>query len=290
MSETTSITVAKIAIEAPIVSFRYPHFLIGRQPTFDMPPPSTIFGLVAAAIGYWPDFPIQFAYRFTFRSRCGDLEHQHIIQRSSGKLPVDIVDPLWRSPEPTPGKRLTKKQLQPKLLQKTTEATVQPHVRDFLFDVRLELFVTPSELVDAFRSPVFAVVLGRSQDLASIRSIDRVDLPRAIQGYVEHTILPAELRRRLPWGVTTLMPKYVGPAPERYASFAPYIVLRERVFVGENLAAGTTNAIRTNAGEPEYQWFADPDSPNDRSGQRLLWFHSIDPRDGKEVQVAEAEL
>ena len=67
-----------------------------------------------------------------------------------------------------------------------------------------------------------------------------------------------------------------------------YIVLRERVFVGENLAAGTTNAIRTNAGEPEYQWLLIR-LPNDRSGQRLLWFHSI-VRDGKEVQVAEAEL
>src|SRR6266849_4135298 len=72
--------VAKVCVHAPITSFRYPHFLVGRQVTFDMPPPSTIYGHLASALGGWPDpGPLRFAYSFTFVSKGSDLEHQHII-------------------------------------------------------------------------------------------------------------------------------------------------------------------------------------------------------------------
>jgi CRISPR-associated protein Cas5t len=56
---------AKIVIEGPVASFRYPHFLIGRQISFDMPPPSTIYGHIASAVGEWLDAAgIKFAYNF----------------------------------------------------------------------------------------------------------------------------------------------------------------------------------------------------------------------------------
>ncbi len=267
--------VVKVTVEAPVVSFRYPHFLIGRQPSFDVPPPSTIFGHVASALGEWPRQPIHFAYAFRSQGRAQDLEHQQIISRTSGKLPGNIVDPLWRPPEPKPGKRLTKKERQPRLLEKTTEAVVQPHERDFLFDAQLELYLDPPELAAAFQSPTFAVVLGRSQDLACIRRVEIVELPPATQGYVERTILPGELRTRLPWGVTTLMPRYIGPAPERQPIFAPYIVLHERVYVGyaERLSP---RQLLDLGGEPD-AWWTDPSTQEDRGGRRLLWFDTINP-------------
>lgn len=268
--------VVKVTIDAPVVSFRYPHFLIGRQPTFDVPPPSTIFGHVASALGEWPSVPFQFAYAFRYRARCGDLEHQHIISRTSGRLPGDVVDPLWTPPKPMPGKKLTKKELAPKLLEKTTEAVVQPHQRDFLFDVELELYLDPPELADAFKSPVFAVVLGRSQDLASIRRVEVVDLPSVEKGYLEHTILPVEFRRRLPWGVTVLMPRYIGPAPERRAAFSPYIVLRDRVYVGYDKTV--SRQMAQIEGESK-GWWMDPATPEDRGGRRLLCFHWMNPQE-----------
>lgn len=268
--------VAKVTIEAPVVSFRYPHFLIGRQPSFDVPPPSTIFGHVASALGEWPTSPISFAYAFYSQGRARDLEHQHIISRTSGKLPGDIVDPLWRPPEQEGKKKLTKKQLAPRLLEKTTEAVVQPHVRDFLFDVRLELYLDPPELADAFRSPVFTVVLGRSQDLASIQRVELVELHSAEKGYFERTILPGEFRRRLPWGVTTLMPRYIGPAPERRAAFSPYIVLRDWIYTGYEQGKGR-GMMQIN-GEQNV-WWTDPNTEDDQGGRRLLWFHQIDPRE-----------
>jgi CRISPR-associated protein Cas5t len=267
--------VAKVTIEAPVVSFRYPHFLIGRQPSFEVPPPSTIFGHVASALGAWPSSPIHFAYAFQARGRARDLEHQQIISRTSGKLPGDVVDPLWRPPVQVGKKKLTKRELEPRLLEKTTEAVVQPHERDFLFDVRLELYLDPPELADAFRSPTFAVVLGRSQDLASIQRVEVVDLPAATTGYVERTILPGRLRTRLPWGVTTLMPRYIGPAPERHPVFAPYIVLHERVYVGFEERFSSRQLL--NLAGANDVWWTDPVTAEDRGGRRLLWFHTIDP-------------
>lgn len=266
--------VTKVTIEAPIVSFRYPHFLIGRQPTFDMPPPSTIFGHVASALGEWPTHPLSFAYAFHVRSRGSDLEHQHIINRTSGNLPGNVPDPHWSPPDLVDGKKPKKKDLVPKLLQKTTEAVVQPHMRDFLFDVTLELYLDPPELADAFRSPVFSVVLGRSQDLAAVGRIETIDLERATQGYLERTLLPGDLRRRLPWGVTTLMPRYVGPAPARDPVFAPYIMLQERVFVGVEKQARSLFKV---AGDQECEWWSDPHSTDGDGLRRLLWFHTIDP-------------
>ncbi|MBI1348165.1 CRISPR-associated protein Cas5 [bacterium] len=270
--------VAKVTIEAPVVSFRYPHFLIGQQPSFDVPPPSTIFGHVASALGEWPTEPLHFAYAFTAHGRGSDLEHQHIISRAPGKLPEPIVDPLWKPEEPPPGKKLTKKQLAalntPRLLERTTEGTVQPHKRDFLFDVRLELYLDPPELAEAFRSPVFTVVLGRSQDLACVRRVEVVDLLPATQGYLERTIIPGSMRPRLPWGMTTLMPRYIGPAPERQPVFESYIVLRERVYVGypERTQA---RQLLTFAGA-EDTWWTDPATTEDRGGKRLLYFHTLE--------------
>uniref|UniRef100_A0A7C4QT92 CRISPR-associated protein Cas5 n=1 Tax=Schlesneria paludicola TaxID=360056 RepID=A0A7C4QT92_9PLAN len=270
--------VAKVTVEAPIVSFRYPHFLIGRQPTFDMPPPSTIFGHVASALGTWPRFPLSFAYVFHKRSRGSDLEHQHIITGAAGKFPGDLVDPLWRPPSLPQGKQPAKKLTKPRLLQKSTEATVQPHARDFLFDVTLELYLDPVALGDAFRSPVFTVVLGRSQDLASVRRVELLELQRADSGYVERTILPGSLRRQLPWGVTVLMPRYIGPPPQRQPTFEPYIVLQDRIYVGKT-SPQSERRFLTIDGEKPCVWFADPTTPEDGGGRRLLWFHTIDPRE-----------
>ncbi|HLH31049.1 MAG TPA: type I-B CRISPR-associated protein Cas5b, partial [Terriglobia bacterium] len=140
--------VLRVSIEAPITSFRHPHFLIGRQLTYDMPPPSTIYGHVMSAVGeLWPPESIEFGYHFKFKAKARDLEHQHILSRKTGKTKVsyDII--------------------------------VQPHQRDFLFDCSLTLYLKSERLEDlrkAFNMPVFCVNLGRSQDLASIRRVEEI--------------------------------------------------------------------------------------------------------------------
>lgn len=284
MKTGTSKRVAKITLEAPVVSFRHPHFLVGRQPTFDMPPPSTILGAVASAVGSWPAEPVDFAYVFRAACRASDLEHQQILTRTSGKFPGNVVDPLWRPPVAQPGSKSSRGKVQPRLLEKTTEALVQPHVRDFLFDAVLELYLEPASLATAFRSPAFTMVLGRSQDLASVRRIEEVSLEPATSGYVEHTILPIEFRKRLPWGTTTLMPRCISPTAQRDAVFSPYIVLRERVYVGAAAASGG-RVMATIAGEADPEWFAEATESSVGKVRRLLWFHRWDPREVSDVPI-----
>src|SRR5437773_790362 len=174
--------VLRVLIEAPVTSFRYPHFLIGRQITYDMPPPSTIYGHVMSAVGrLLPPESLEFGYHFTHKARASDLEHQHIWNRNRGKKSVNY------------------------------DITVQPHHRDFLYDCRLVLYLKSDrieELVHAFREPVFCVNLGRSQDLASIRSVEAIELTEARPAYVESTILPFHtMRERIGRGITATMPK-----------------------------------------------------------------------------------
>lgn len=248
--------VAKIRIEAPVASFRYPHFLIGRQASFDMPPPSTIYGHIASAIGELFDpVSVHFAYHFSFQSRCRDLEHQHIIRKGKGvrewagqKYPVAV------------------------------EGGVQPCWRDFLFDCCLTLYLHPPEMAEAFRHPAFCVILGRSQDLAKIASVKVIELVKAKGAYLEHTLLPFSMRPLLGCGVAILMPCYIEPPPERQPHFSRFIVLHNLIFAGEvdhsNRLLSFEGVSPWAKGVPE-GWLIDPESPLKQGVHWAAIFHSF---------------
>lgn len=199
----------KIEVEAPVCSFRMPHFLVGNQLTYSMPPPSTIFGLVASTLGRWPAADeFEFAYRFVAAGRAFDLEHQHIVSISSGKLGATGAP-------------------------KTIQGSIQPVPREFLFDARLTLYLNRPDWLEPFTCPAFTVVLGRSQDLAYFTSIEVVNLEQSQEFSVEHTLLPSAWRSRTSRGSTTWMPRHIGQGPEREASFASYIELVDWVFQKE---------------------------------------------------------
>lgn len=241
--------VARITIEAPVTSFRYPHFLVGRQITFDMPPPSTIYGHVASAVGDLLDpVSFQFAYDFRFRSKSADLEHQHIISAGGARFEFEGA------------KYVT-----------SVQGVVQPHVREFLFHPRLTLYLDDLRLADSFRHPVFCVILGRSQDLAAITHVEEVELEVSDGAYLEHTLAPYSLRPHLGVGSTVLMPRYIGPPPERTAQFERYVVLHERVFSGS--VEGSPAKSRMLATREAQQWWVDPDSPIAYGVHRAVVFH-----------------
>jgi CRISPR-associated protein Cas5t len=245
--------VAKVVIEAPAASFRYPHFLIGRQPTFDMPPPSTIYGHIASAAGeLLPPDSFRFGYTFEFRSRASDLEHQHII--TGGGNPFEVAGSKFRT---------------------SVQATIQPHHRDFLFRPRLTLYLDPPQLAAAFRAPVFCVVLGRSQDLAEIVSVEEIDLEEQPGAYLEHTLLPFSFRESIGFGVTVLMPRYIEPPPQRRAHFDRFITLRDRVYAGE-VDRGEGLGPRRMLGREGQRnsWWVDLASARDHGVGRGVIFHS----------------
>lgn len=244
--------VAKIVIEAPATSFRYPHFLIGRQATFDMPPPSTVYGHVASAVGeLLPPASFRFGYTFEFRSRGSDLEHQHVI--TAGGSAFESGGQKFRT---------------------SVQATIQPHLRDFLFKPKLTLYLDPPGLAAAFRSPAFCVILGRSQDLAEIVSVEEITLDQRSGAYFDNTLLPFSLREATGLGTTVLMPRFIEPPPERRAHFDRYIVLRERIYGGEveNAAGLGVRRMMARGGQPPQFW-VDPSAPPDRGVRRGVIFH-----------------
>jgi CRISPR-associated protein Cas5t len=244
--------VVRLTVEAPVTSFRYPHFLVGRQVSYDMPPPSTIYGHVASALGELPaPESFQFGVDFRFVSRYSDLEHQHII--TPGGQPFISSGDKYRT---------------------SVQAIVQPHLRDFLFKPRMVLYLTRPEWAGAFRSPAFCVVFGRSQDLAAVTSVAEIDLEQRSSAYFEHTLFPFSYRPFLPVGITTLMPRWIEPPPERRAHFDRFIALHhERVFAGDRIESGVGPRLM---GNPDVgSWWVDPESPTYHGVQRGVVLHSF---------------
>jgi CRISPR-associated protein Cas5t len=250
----TDMKVLRIELEAPICSFRYPHFLVGRQLSFDMPPPSTIFGHIASALGEWPDpASLRFAYWFTALGKGEDLENQHIVVPVGGRFKIEA-------------------ETYPTVLS----ATIQPTKREFLLRARLLLYLDRLDLAEAFLTPKFPVILGRSQDLACYTKVEEITLERSNRGYFEATILPSDFRRRTSRGTTVLMPRYIGPPPLREAVFDRFIVLRDWAYCGlpgEGNRFGSRQMLHLE-NEPLDLWI-DPDSPERNDAHRVVWFHSF---------------
>lgn len=197
--------VLKVVAEGITTSFRYPHFMQQVHPSFQMPPPATIYGHIASALGEWFDpTGVRFAYHFTHKGEVRDKEHVILLAPATGKLP---------------GTNL------PKVL----EGNVNPFDRHMFFQPRLTLYINRPEWADAFRSPRYAVALGRSQDLFTYTSVEVVELQQAERAYFEHTLLPYEMVLQVGRGITLLLPRYLDYEHNRRPSFDRYLVITDRV-------------------------------------------------------------
>ncbi len=241
-----SMEAVRVQIEGITASFRYPHFLIGRQPTYSMPPPSTVFGQIAGALGEFPNpADLQFAYTFSCeRSRVDDLEL------------IWFVEPNTAT--------------QGKTKDYNLYATSNVLPREWLIRPRMTLYVKARDLdrlYHAFREPRYTPTLGRSQDLVSYRRVDRVRLHPRTEGRFDSSLVPIEFRERLPFGASVLMPRFIDPGDRRNVTWAWYITLDQPVSVGPG--------ARFEPQTDEVFW-ADPDARSDTDGrERLLAFHSF---------------
>lgn len=235
--------VLKITAEGLTTSFRYPHFIMQVQPTFHVPPPATIYGHIASALGDWFDpAGVKFAYHFTYQAKVRELEHTILLTSAGGK-----VDDL----------------------PKAMEGKVNPFSREVLFLPRLVLYVNQLDWLDAFLSPHYTVVLGRSQDLFTYTSVEVVELAQAVDAYFEHTLLPYEMNRHTARGFAVLMPRYIDGANHRQPLFARYVVVQDRIRTDDPYD------FLWYAERPADQFWIDPDSPAHKGLQRGIAFHSF---------------
>jgi CRISPR-associated protein Cas5t len=233
--------VLKVVAEGLITSFRYPHFMQEVQPTFEMPPPATIYGHVCSALGEWLDpNGVAFAIRFSYEAAFEDVEHTHLVSAGSGRLK--------ESGEP-----------------EAIGGSIVPFRRGLLFHPRLVLYLNRPEWAACFRSPRYPVALGRSQDLFTYSSVDVVELERVSSAYFEHTLVPYSFARRTDRGLVVLMPRFLDYQHRREPTFGRYVVLHRRVH--------TRNLVWLS-NEPKPSFWADPTEPQVDGDALGLAFHT----------------
>lgn len=136
----------RITISSWTSSFRYPNVISGYQPTLLVPPVSTVLGLIDAAAGNYIDFNgMSLGYYFEYEGKGKDLETIYQFADNGHGAP--------------------KKQVKSNII-----------LREFLSGCRLYLYLQDESLVSYFRRPVFQLLLGRSNDLATVEEIREVEL------------------------------------------------------------------------------------------------------------------
>ncbi len=187
----------RIKINAWTSSFRYPNLMSAFQPTLEVPPVSTVMGLVNAAAGaYINQKEIQLGYYFSFGSKAVDLET--IYQISIHK---------------------TKKEQYP---ENTTIYNVIQ--REFLYDCRLFLYLVDEELVSCFRQPAYQLLLGRSSDLAGIESINEVEMREVQNARIGGQVIPFN-GNYLPGQIQALPKYFSNTIPRKNMGTEPYSVI-----------------------------------------------------------------
>lgn len=245
--------VLKVVLEGTTTSFRYPHFMLGVQPSFLLPPPATIYGHICSVLGEWVDpQDLRFAYHFTAAGVGEDVEHVHVLEVSSGKLPGTQ-------------------------LPKALEGAVNPYKRQIFLHPRLVLYLNRPEWLEAFRAPRYPVVLGRSQDLACYTEVAVIDLEQHEQVYFEHTLLPYRMAVQTSAGVVALMPRWLDYRRHRHPSFARYVLLQQRVF---------SSALKQFGAEQPRLYWADPTAPRVKGCALGLWFHQFVGDDYETINLA----
>ncbi len=156
----------RIVLAAYTASFRVPSF-VSHQLTLPVPPLSTIYGLLSAAAGRWvlPNEVAWLAFQCDYESKATDVEAIYQFEREKEEaLPM---------PKPFP----------------KTRTVLQ---REFLAMPRLTIYL-PLEWEALFRTPRYALLLGRTQDVAGVESIASVTLEPVKEGAVRGVLLPLEL-------------------------------------------------------------------------------------------------
>jgi len=146
--------ITRVKIYVRITSFREPLYMSGIQLTYSLPPISTVYGLLSAAAGrIITPIDTGVGYTFTANGRGEDLE--------------------------------TIYELGENLVSKSNIL-----IRELLFDCVLTLYMTNLEFEKIFRKPYYALLLGRSTDLAKVVEVKNIEVKKVDKIKCENTLVP----------------------------------------------------------------------------------------------------
>ena len=191
--------VIRVHITGWVASFRNPLFISGFQPTLPLPPLSALYGLLTAAKGDWVT-PHDVSLGFVFHSngKAIDLE---TVYEFAGKL----------------------------------DAKSNINRREFLIEPELYLYTPDISLREAFERPHYPLLLGRSSDLATVKSIDEIELESQSETTYQNTILPFP-DLQLHGQVQALPTHFTAEIPRRPCGTRAYCLITEPIkYQGEVL-------------------------------------------------------
>lgn len=150
----------RVLITAQTASFRYPNFISSNQLSIKAVPYSTLAGLVASVTGRDDLIDFRFAYTFRYLSLYNDLETIYKFEKKGASVNNKNVvqDPTFK--------------------------------REILFDCYLTLYLDSQAIANAFKSPIFQLLLGRSGDLAKVCEVKEVEVSETKNVYINGTIVP----------------------------------------------------------------------------------------------------
>lgn len=192
--------VYRIDISAWTASFRLPNIISGIQPTLDVPPISTVLGILNAASGkYLRHKKLELGYYFEYTGKGVDLETIYMISSDSKGNPSN----------------------------RAKSNVVQ---REFLADAKLFLYLKDKELVDCLSAPYFDILLGRSGDLAFAQvNKEPIELEEIVKASkVKGQIIP--FGKTLLPGLIQALPQYFSDEfPRKNLGTMPYSVIKHGV-------------------------------------------------------------
>lgn len=185
-------------------SFRYPMLISGTQLTLEVPPLSTILGMINSAAGkYLSHSGTLIGYYFKYEGKAIDIETVYMAE-------------------------VNKKGA----LLSTTRSNVIN--REFLFEPFLRLYSSSKELIHFFKAPAYQLLLGRSSDLAtaditSIQERKLIALKHAER--ISGQIIPYR-KAPLPGKIQPLAKYFSDTIPRQMLGKEPYVLINCHASVG----------------------------------------------------------
>jgi CRISPR-associated protein Cas5t len=182
--------VYKVILKSDTASFRNELTSTSLLETFNCPPLSTIYGLIAAAYGQYR-YDVDIGYYFEFNNKQTDFEL--VLRQTDNKY-------RQRFRNFVEDNRFDRNDI-----LRGCFGTV-PVRREILFGCRLVLYLKERDVAESFEKPFYALALGRLEDLAVVsEKIKRIDINIANEAVrFGKTILPFQVGKKIPGRITKL--------------------------------------------------------------------------------------
>ena len=179
----------KVILKSDTAFFRNDVTSTSYQESFNCPPLSAIYGLMAAAYGEYR-YDVDVGYIFYYQVKTTDYEL--IMRKDSSKKD------LYK-------KYISDNRFERNDILRGCSGTI-PIKREILFNCELILYIGDEEVAKSFEKPYYALLLGRSEDLAKVVSKPKkVELQEADKPVnFGRTIIPFEEGRMIPGRLSKL--------------------------------------------------------------------------------------